>query len=65
MPKKETGRKEEFAVHAVCVGWITQKKPQWTPVQHLIIKGFDSGKNLRNKKCILTSTYFLKRQCSM
>lgn len=45
MPKKETGRKEEFAVHAVCVGWITQKKPQWTPVQHLIIKGFDSGKN--------------------
>lgn len=65
MPKKETGRKEEFSVHAVCVGWITQKKTQWIPALCLIIKGFDSGKNLRITKWVLAAACFLRRLCRM
>lgn len=65
MPKKETGRKKEFSFHAVCVGWITQNKTQWTPALCLIIRGFYGGKNLRIAKRILATTCFLKWLCRM
>lgn len=59
-PRKKQGAKKTLQF-ILSLGWITQEKPQWTPVLCLITVGFVSGKDLRNEKRIFTALYFLKR----